>query len=137
MDWGSVLSGIGQYGISGSQPTIRDFPLAGGGGGGFAGGFNPMQMAGLLGLGQFGSQMMGQQNASASSQAALDTQALLRDIDFGGDLFAANKDIFEQKETPRYFDRYRANDPFYRQNQTRQALPDLAGRYGRFGAFVA
>lgn len=116
------------------------FRMTTGGFGGFSG-FNPMQnpmqMAALQGIGNFGAQLMGQQNANASAQAALNTASTFRDIDFGSNLFAMNKDIFEQKDMPRYFDRYRVNDPFYRQDQLRQNLPELAGRYGRFGAFVA
>jgi hypothetical protein len=139
MDLGSILSGISQYGAIPDQPTINSFPLAKGATGGFGlfGGYNPMQMAGMLGIGQFGAQLAGQEAAGKSGQAGLDTMADLRDIDFGTDLFAANKDIFEQRDMPRFFDKYRATNPFYRQNQLRQNLPDLAGRYGRFGAFVA
>lgn len=113
------------------------FSGGGGGLGGLLGSLNPMQMAGMLGVGNFGASMMGQEAAGASGQAALDTMATLRDIDFGGDVFATNKEIFEQRDMPRFFDQYRANNPFYRQNQARAALPELAGRYGRFGAFVS
>jgi hypothetical protein len=101
------------------------------------GGLNSMQMAGLLGVGDFGSQLMGQQAAGASAQGALDTMAQLRDIDFGGDIFAANLDFFNQKEMPRRMSKFRVNNPYFRQEQLNKNLFDNTRLAGRFGAFVS
>jgi hypothetical protein len=107
-------------------------PLSSGSGGGF--GMN--QMGGILGLANLGLGMMGQSNTARSFETMQQLGGQMRDLDFGTNLFAQNKDIFEQKDAPRWAAKFKVNDPFYRQYETRQALmnPGLAGRYSAFVA---
>lgn len=102
-----------------------------------AGGFNWGASAGMMGLANLGLGIMGQSNTAQSAQAAYDAAGVMSDYNFGRDLWAANKDIVEQKNAPRWTAEFQVNDPGYRQNQLRQQLPDLAGRYSRLGAFLA
>ena len=106
-------------------------PLSSGGGG-----FGMGQMGGILGLANLGLGMMGQSNTARSFEAMQQLGGQMRDLDFGTNLFAQNKDIFEQKDAPRWAAKFKVNDPFYRQYETRQALmnPGLAGRYSAFVA---
>ena len=94
------------------------------------------QMGGLLGLANLGLGMMGQSNTAQSFGAMQQLAGQMRDLDFGTNLFAQNKDIFEQKDAPRWAAKFKVNDPFYRQFETRQALmnPGIAGRYSAFVA---
>lgn len=101
------------------------------------GGLGMNQAAGMLGLANLGLGMMGMSNTANSLQGAYDTAAALADSELGKNLFAQNKDIFEQKDAARWASKFKANDPFYRQTAMYENLPDLAGKYGRFGAFVA
>lgn len=103
-------------------------------GGGLAGGLG--NTAGLLGLANLGLGMMGMSNTGKSLQSAYDTAGMMSDIEMGKNLFAQNKDIFEQKDAPRWASKFKVNDPNYRQYETRQALmnPGLAGRYAAFVA---
>lgn len=102
-----------------------------------SGGFNWGQASGLLGLANMGLGIAGMSNTNRSFEAMQQLGGQMRDIDFGTNLFAQNKDIFEQKDAPRWAAKFRVNDPFYRQYEMKQNLPELAGRYGRFGAFLA
>lgn len=97
-----------------------------------AGGFNWGQAAGMMGLANLGLGIMGQSNTAKSAQSAYDAAGIMSDYNFGRDLWAANKDIFEQKNAPRWAAKFQVNDPFYRQNQLRQNLPNVAGRWGAF-----
>jgi len=101
---------------------------------GYGGGFSMNQMGGILGLANLGLGMMGQSNTAQSFGAMQQLAGQMRDLDFGTNLFAQNKDIFEQKDAPRWAAKFKVNDPFYRQFETRQALmnPGLAGRYSAF-----
>lgn len=115
-----------------TSPTFNQpysFPMAGSAP---AGGFNWGQAAGMMGLANLGLGIMGQSNAAKSAQAAYDTAGILSDIGFGRDLWALNKDISEQKLGRAWGDEYQANNPFFRQNQLRANLPNVAGRWGAF-----
>jgi len=102
----------------------------------YGGGLGMGQMGGILGLANLGLGMMGQSNTARSFEAMQKLGGQMRDLDFGTNLFAQNKDIFEQKDAPRWAAKFKVNDPFYRQFETRQALmnPGLAGRYSAFVA---
>lgn len=103
---------------------------------GGSGGFNWGQAGGLLNLANLGLGMMGMSNTNRSFEQMQQLGGIMRDLDFGTNLFAQNKDIFEQKDAPRWAAKFKTNDPFYRQYETRQALmnPGLAGRYSAFVA---
>jgi hypothetical protein len=98
------------------------------------GGTNWGQLGGLMGLANLGLAQMAQSNTATSFNQMQQTGGIFGDIDFGTNLLAQNKDIFEQKDAPRWAAKFQVNDPFYRQFQTRQALanPGLAGRYSAF-----
>ena len=98
------------------------------------GGTNWGQLGGLMGLANLGLAQMGQSNTATSFNQMQQTGGIFGDIDIGTNLLAQNKDIFEQKDAPRWAAKFQVNDPFYRQFQTRQALmnPGLAGRYAAF-----
>jgi hypothetical protein len=110
-------------------------PVGASSSGGF-GGFGMGQMGGILGLANLGLGMLGQSNTARSFEAMQQLGGQMRDLDFATNLFAQNKDIFEQKDAPRWAAKFKVNDPFYRQFETRQALlnPGLAGRYSAFVA---
>ena len=116
-------AGLNVGGFTGSTP-------------GYGGGFGMNQMGGILGLANLGLGMMGQSNTAQSYNQMQQMAGVMRDLDFGTNLFAQNKDIFEQKDAPRWAAKFKVNDPFYRQFETRQALmnPGLAGRYSAFVA---
>jgi hypothetical protein len=118
-------AGLNVGGFGGSAPGY-------GGGGGF----NTGQMGGLLSLANLGLGMMGQSNTAQSFNQMQQTGGLMRDLDFGTNLFAQNKDIFEQKDALRWAPNFKMNDPLSRQYETRQALmnPGIAGRYSAFVA---
>ena len=140
------MSYLERYGIPNTSYMNVSEPVSSAGGAfggapvgaaGGSGGFNWGQAGGLLGLANMGLGMMGMSNTNRSFEQMQQTGGLMRDIDFGTNLFAQNKDIFEQKDAPRWAAKFRVNDPFYRQYEMKQNLPELAGRYGRFGAFLA
>lgn len=99
--------------------------LSGGGGLGFLTAANAV-MSGL-----------GQANARQSAENQLAASNAMFDANFGKDLFASNLDYFRQKDAPAWAAKFSVNDPYARQQRLMQGLPELAGRYGRFGAFVA
>jgi hypothetical protein len=103
--------------------------------GGF-GGFGMSQMGGILGLANLGLGMMGTSNTNQSFQQMQQLGGIMRDLDFGTNLFAQNKDIFEQKDAPRWAAKFSVNDPNFRQAQMLQGIrnPGLAGRYSSFVA---
>jgi hypothetical protein len=109
-----------------------DTPATGG-----SGGFNWGNAGGILGLANMGLGMMGMSNTAQSFNSMQNLGGTMRDLDFDTNIFAQNKDIFEQKDAPRWAAKFRVNDPFYRQYESRANLPELAGKYGRFGAFIA
>lgn len=97
-------------------------------------GSNPFGGAGLLGLANLGLGMMEMSNTGQSLQSAYDTAGVMADIEMGKNLFAQNKDIFNQKDFERWATKYKLNDPMSRQYDTLQALrnPGIAGRYSAF-----
>ena len=139
------MSYLEKYGIPNTSFANVTDPISSSGGftgtpstgGGLGGGFNWGQAGGLLGLANMGLGIAGMSNTNRSFEAMQQLGGQMRDIDFGTNLFAQNKDIFEQKDAPRWAAKFRVNDPFYRQYEMKQNLPDLAGRYGRFGAFLS
>ena len=141
------IDGSGTFGQTGANLSgspfggpalnIGGFAGANAGYGGMGGGFDLNRASGLLGLANMGLGMMGMSNTNRSFEQMQQTGGLMRDIDFGTNIFAQNKDIFEQKDAPRYAAKLSVNDPSVRQFYTQRNLPELAGRYGRFGAFLA
>lgn len=123
--------------FKGQGPYSWGKPLDSGPASGAANGFDWGQAGGLLGLANMGLGIAGMSNTNRSFEAMQQLGGQMRDIDFGTNLFAQNKDIFEQKDAPRWAAKFRVNDPFYRQYEMKQNLPELAGRYGRLGAFLA
>lgn len=110
--------------MSGGGGGFGNF-LSGGGGLGFLTAANSV----LSGLGQA--------NARQSAENQLAASNAMFDANFGKDLFASNLDYFRQKDAPAWAAKFSVNDPYYRQQRVMQGLPELAGRYGRFGAFVS
>lgn len=119
--------GLNVGGFTGQTPQY-------GGGGGL--GMN--QAAGILGLANLGFNLTAMSNTANSLQGAYDTAAALADSELGKNLYAQNKDIFEQKDAARWASKFKVNDPFYRQTAMYE---NLAGKYGpnlsRYNAFVA
>jgi hypothetical protein len=137
IDTAGAFSGMGD---ALSSNPFGGSPLSVGGFGGSSpsyGGFGGMgQAAGVLGLANLGIGMMGMNNTRQSFNQMQQLGGLMRDIDFGTNLFAQNKDIFEQKDAPRWAAKFSVNDPGYRQAQALQAIknPGIAGRYAAFTA---
>ena len=109
--------------------SIFSSPASAGGGG-----FNWGQAAGIQGLANLGMGMMGMSNTGQSLQNAYNMAGIMSDVNFGKDLWALNKDIFEQKDAPRWAAKFKMNDPFYRQYQATEAMknPGIAGRWSTF-----
>lgn len=123
-NWGATSSPLAVGGSFGSTPSYGSF------GGGMG------QAAGLLGLANLGLGMVGMGNTSQSFNQMQQLGGIMRDLDFGTNLFAQNKDIFEQKDAPRWAAKFSVSDPGYRQAQMLQGIrnPSLAGRYSAFVA---
>jgi hypothetical protein len=141
MDFGQLLSGITQYG-TGPMTTMADFGAAAPGaapktaaGGGFN--WNWDKLGGALSAANLGLGMVGMANTARSQQGAFNTGGIFKDIGLGENLYALNKDISEQRLGQLWKQGFTANNPYYKQNVLSATLPDLAGRYGRFGAFLA
>lgn len=118
--FGGASLNVGGFG--GSAPSY-------GGSGGMG------QAAGLLGLANLGLGMTGMSNTNNSFNQMQRLGGIMRDLDFSTNLFAQNKDIFEQKDALRWAAKF-SNDPNYRQAQMLQGIrnPGLAGRYSAFVA---
>lgn len=103
-------------------------PVSGGGGFG--------STAGLLGLANLGLGMVGMGNTNQSFNQMQQLGGIMRDLDFSTNLFAQNKDIFEQKDAPRWAAKFSVDNPGYRQAQMLQGIrnPGIAGRYSAFVA---
>lgn len=109
--------------------------LSGGsGGGGFLSGGGGL---GFLTAANSALSGLAQANANQSAQNQLAAANAIFDANFGKDIFSSNLDYFRQKEAPAWAAKFAVNDPFYRQQSRMQNMPELAGRYGRFGAFVS
>jgi len=133
--FGGIGDSLASNPFGGASLNVGGF---GGSAPGYSGsGGNMNKAAGILGLANMGLGMMGMSNTAQSFDAMQNLAGTMRDLDFGTNIFAQNKDIFEQKDAPRWAAKFRVNDPFYRQYESRANLPELAGKYGRFGAFIA
>jgi len=111
--------------------------LSGGGSGGFGSFLSGGGGLGFLTAANSALSGLAQANANQSAENQLAAANAVFDANFGKDLFSSNLDYFRQKEAPAWAAKFSVNDPFYRQQRTMQGLPELAGRYGRFGAFVS
>ena len=133
--FGGIGDSLASNPFGGASLNVGGFGGSAPGYSGFGGNMN--KAAGILGLANMGLGMMGMSNTAQSFDAMQNLAGTMRDLDFGTNIFAQNKDIFEQKDAPRWAAKFRVNDPFYRQYESRANLPELAGKYGRFGAFIA
>jgi hypothetical protein len=109
----------------------------GGGGGGFGSFLSGGGGLGFLTAANAVFSGIGQANAQQSAENQLAAANAMFDANFGKDLFASNMDYFRQKDAPMWAAKASVNDPYMRQQRLMQGLPELAGRYGRFGAFVS
>jgi len=145
MDWNSGF-GIGAGGIFDKVgENLGTTPFGGygglsvggslGGAAGAAGGISP----GLGFLTAANSALAGMQQSNLNRSAANNfaAQNALFDANFGKDLYGFNMDRFRSLNDPIRAAQIAANVPGYRQGQLRTNLPELAGRYGSFGAFVS
>ena len=133
--FGGIGDSLGSNPFGGMSLNVGGFGGSAPGYGGFGGNMN--KAAGILGLANMGLGMMGMSNTAQSFDAMQNLAGTMRDLDLGTNIFAQNKDIADQKDALRWGSKFRVNDPFYRQLEARTNLPELAGKYGRFGAFVA
>lgn len=131
---GNLSEPMSSIGFSG-EPVDAAGNISGGGFGDLFGGMGGM----MMGLNAANSFMGGMQQAglNKSAQAALDAQKAMFDAGFGRDVFAQNFDRFRSFNDPVIAAKIAVNTPAYRQSRTMQGLPELAGKYGRFGAFVS
>ena len=124
-------SGLNVGGFTGSVPSY------GGGGGGF-GSF--LSGGGGLGLLTAANSFLAgrqQQNLNASAQNAFSAQNAMFDANVGKDIYAQTFDRFRSLNDPIRAAQISVNHPDYRRAATKSLLPELAGKYGSFGAFVA
>ena len=133
--FGGIGDSLASNPFGGASLNVGGFGGSAPGYSGFGGNMN--KAAGILGLANMGLGMMGMSNTAQSFNSMQNLGGTMRDLDFDTNIFAQNKDIFEQKDAPRWAAKFRVNDPFYRQYESRANLPELAGKYGRFGAFIA
>ena len=133
--FGGIGDSLASNPFGGASLNVGGFGGSAPGYNGFGGNMN--KAAGILGLANMGLGMMGMSNTAQSFNSMQNLGGTMRDLDFDTNIFAQNKDIFEQKDAPRWAAKFRVNDPFYRQYESRANLPELAGKYGRFGAFIA
>lgn len=108
-----------------------------GGGGGFGNFLSGGSGLGFLTAANSILSGLGQANARQSAENQLAASNAMFDANFGKDLFASNLDYFRQKDAPAWAAKFAVNDPFYRQQRVMEGLPQLAGKYGAFGAFVS
>jgi len=128
-----LAPGAANY-FGGSSGLTGSFGSGSSGGGMFGG------MGGAMSfLGGINSVMGGiqQANLNRSAQNQFSAANAMFDANFGRDIFAQNFDRFRSFRDPVIASKIAVNDPNYRQARTMQGLPELAGKYGRFGAFVA
>lgn len=132
--FGGIGDSLASNPFGGASLNVGGFGGSAPGYGGAGGGMG--QAAGLLGLANLGLGMMGTSNTNKSFDQMQQLSGIMRDLDFGTNLFAQNKDIFEQKDAPRWAAKFSVNDPNYRQAQMLQGIknPGLAGRYSAFVA---
>ena len=80
---------------------------------------------------------MQQANLNESAQNQFDAANAIYDADFGRDMLAQNFDRFRSFRDPVIAAEIAVNDPSYRQALRMKRLPELAGKYGRTGAFLS
>lgn len=100
-------------------------------------GFDMAQLSGLLNFANMGLGMVGMSNTANSMNQAQRTAGIFGDIGTGRDYHAAESDLERQMRVAQWTPKFQVNDPFYRQREMQASLPELAGKYGRFGAFVS
>lgn len=135
--FGGIGDSLSSNPFGGASLNVGGFTGATPGYGGGSG-FSMNQMGGFLGLANMGLNALGMNNAANSANQFQQTAGLMGDIAFGRSLYALNKDIAEQRDAPRWASKFQVNDPFYRQNQTRTQLGNIAGKYAgtAFGSFA-
>jgi hypothetical protein len=134
MNWQQYASYDPITPINQAFPSAAAAPSSAGGFGSFLSGGGGL---GFLTAANSALSGLAQANANQSAENQLAAANAVFDANFGKDLFSSNLDYFRQKEAPAWAAKFAVNDPFYRQQRTMQGLPELAGRYGRFGAFVS
>lgn len=77
-----------------------------------------------------------QSNLNTAAQNQFAAQNAMFDADFGKSMVAQNFDRFRSFNDPIRAAQISVNHPDYRRSLNRANLPDLAGKYGSFGAFV-
>lgn len=117
----------------GQDVPVSQMP-AGMGFGNTGGGFNMGQLSGLLNFANMGLGMMGMRNTAESMNQAQRTAGIFGDIGTGRDYHAAESDFERQMRAAQWGNKFKATDPFLRQNELYASLknPGLAGRYGAF-----
>lgn len=78
-----------------------------------------------------------QANLNRSAENQFSAANAMFGANLGRDIWAQNFDRFRSFRDPVVAAGISVNDPQYRQAGMKQNLPELAGRYGRFGSFVA
>lgn len=148
MDWSSGF-GLGTGGVFDSVGgSLASNPFGGASGlnvGGFSGaapGYGGAfgGMGGAMSLLGGANAFMGglqQANLNRSAQNQFAAQNAMFDASFGQDMFAQNFDRFRSFRDPVVAAQIAVNDPNYRQRRSMENLPNLAGKYGSFGAFVS
>jgi hypothetical protein len=126
----SPFGGYGGLSVGGSLGSSLGSSL-----GGAAGGISP----GLGFLTAANSALAGMQQSNLNQAAANNfaAQNAMFDANFGKDIYATSMDRFRSLNDPIRAGQIAANVPGYRQGQLRTNLPELAGKYGSFGAFVS
>lgn len=114
----------GSPNIAGSGSSGFGNFLSGGGGLGFLTAANSV-MAGMQ-----------QKQLNTSLQNQYDAQNAMFDAGFGKEMLAQNFDRFRSFNDPIRAAQIAVNNPDYRRSLTRANLPELAGKYGSFGAFA-
>ena len=151
MNWSSGF-GIDKTGVFGGVGSnLTQNPFGGYGGlnvGGF-GGAAPSYGGNVApgAFGNMGGAMMGlgamqsfanaveQKNLNASAAQQFAAQNAMFGANFGKDIFAQNFDRFRSLNDPIRAGQIATEVGPYRRSLTRANLPDLAGKYGSFGAF--
>ena len=77
-----------------------------------------------------------QANLKTAAQNQFAAQNAMFDAGFGKEMLAQNFDRFRSFNDPIRAAQIAVNHPDYRRSLTRANLPDLAGKYGSFGAFA-
>jgi hypothetical protein len=151
MNWNSGFSVGALPGAGGVADNLIKNPFGGYGGlnvggfggnvpsyGGAASGASSAFSPGLGFLTAANSVMAGAQqaNLNTAAQNQFAAQNAMFDAGFGKEFLAQNFDRFRSFNDPIRAAQIAVNQPDYRRSLTRANLPDLAGKYGSFGAYV-